>query len=237
MKRAISTYFLANLIGAGLSFLLIPFLSRVLGPEDFGKAYIFVTLIWVFNTVVGLNLQAAVAVRLRKFGIEAVSRLLSAGLAVGAATSAVLFVLSFVWGDAFGSLFSLDGDHIRIALFGSMFNMLFLIWQSVQMIEQRVNTYAAQQVINAVLTTVATVVLVWPIPLGLDGRLWGLVAGYVGMGAWSLLQMQRGGFLTARLTMADVRDVVGYGLSLMPHMLGVFLFAGLDRILATRTLG
>ena len=237
MKRAVSTYFLANLAAAGLSFLLIPFLSRALGPEDFGASYIFVTLIWVFNTIVGLNLQAAVAVRLRKFGVEAVARLLSSGLLIGAATSALLFALSFVWGDAFGSLFSLDADHIRIALFGSMFNMLFLIWQSVQMIEGHVKTYAVQQVANALLTTAATVVLVWPIPMGLDGRLWGLVAGYVGMGAWSLLQMRQGGFLTTRLTMADVRDVVGYGWSLMPHMLGVFLFAGLDRILATRTLG
>lgn len=237
MKRAVTTYFLANLIGAGLSFLLIPFLSRTLGPEDFGKAYIFVTLIWVINTIVGLNLQAAVAVRLRKSGVEAVSRLLSSGLAIGAATSAVLFALSFIWGDAFGSLFSLDAGHIRIALFGSMFNMVFLIWQSVQMIEGHVKTYAVQQVINAVLTTVVTVLLVGAIPLGLDGRLWGLVIAYVGMGAYSLLQLQRHGFLTRRLGMADVRDVVGYGWSLMPHMLGVFLFAGLDRILATRTLG
>lgn len=237
MKRAVSTYFLANLTAAGLSFLLIPFLSRALGPEDFGAAYIFVTLIWVINTIVGLNLQAAVPVRLRKVGVEAVSRLISAGLAISAVTSVVLFALSFVWGDAFGQLFSLDAAHLRIALFGSMFNLIFLCWQSVQMIEGHVKTYALQQVINAVLTTVATVLLVWAIPLGLDGRLWGLVIAYVGMGVWSLLQMRRGGFLTAGLTLADVRDVLGYGWSLMPHMLGVFLFAGLDRILATRTLG
>lgn len=237
MKRAVTAYFLANLAGAGLAFLLIPFLSRTLGPEDFGKAYIFVTLIWVFNTVVGLNLQAAVAVRLRKYGVEPVSRLLSSGLAIGALTSAALFGLSFVWGDAFGSLFSLDADHIRLALFGSLFNMLFLIWQSVQMIEGHVKTYAAQQVINAVLTTAATVILVGPVPLGLDGRLWGLVVGYVGMGAYSLLQMRRYGLLTSRVAADDLKDAVGYGWSLMPHMLGVFLFAGLDRILATRTLG
>lgn len=237
MKRAVSTYFLANLIGAGLSFLLVPFLSRTLGPDDFGKAYIFVTLVWVINTVVGLNLQAAVAVRLRKFGVGAVSGLLSSGLAIAAATSAVLFALSFVWGDAFGSLFSLDADHIRLALFGSTFNMIFLIWQSVQMIEGHVKTYAVQQVINAVLTTTTTVILVGAMPLGLDGRLWSLVAAYVGMGAYSLLQLQRHGFLTLRPGMTDVYDVLGYGWSLMPHMLGVFLFAGLDRILATRTLG
>ncbi len=235
--RTFFAYLIANVSGALFSLLIIPLLSRFLGPEDFGKAFIFVTVVWLINTVLGLNLQAAAVVRYKKVEKSEFARFISAGLVFALGLTLAFQLILIVAGDTVSRFISLDISHIHIALFASFFNVVFLVWQNIQMIQKNVVHYSIQQIANVVVTGLTTVLLVVYLHMGLDGRIWSLAIAYVTMGVIALLQMWKQGFLVRGFSFAEFSDILKFGLRLMPHMLGVFLFSGLDRLLVPHLLG
>lgn len=237
MKKAFFSYMAANLIGAFISFLTIPLLSRLLGSADFGKLFIFTTLVWVGNTVLGINLQAAVAVRYKKVGASDLARLVSAGLSVSLGLNIFVQLAILFCAQQLSDFIGIGVGHIRIAIFVSFFNALFLTWQSMQMIQKKVSQYCTQQIASALMLGLGTLILVGQFRLGLNGQVWAIGATHIVMGMVALVNMRRCHMLTERFTQADVIDITGYGLRLMPHMLGVFLFSGLDRLMIPKTLG
>lgn len=237
MKKTFFAYLAANVSAALVSLLVIPVLSRFLGPEEFGKAFIFVTVVWLSNTILGLNLQAAATVRYKKVEKIEFARMISAGLVFVLVLNLVFQFILLISGDMVSGVISLDLSHIRIALFASFFNVVFLVWQSIQMIQKNVIHYAIQQITNSVVTGVSTILLVVYLHMGLDGRIGALATAHVAMGVVALIQMQRQGFLVRGFSYAEVSDILKFGLRLMPHMLGVFLFSGLDRLIVPHLLG
>lgn len=237
MKRTFFAYLMANVTAALVSFLVIPLLSRFLGPEEFGKAFIFVTAVWLGNTILGLNLQAAATVRYKKVEKPDFAKMVSAGLVLVLALNVVFQIVLCFAGDLLSQLVSLDLSHIRIALIASFFNVVFLVWQSIQMIQKNVVHYSLQQIGNAVVIGVSTILLIVYLHMGLDGRIGALAFAHVVMGVVALFQMRNQGFLVRDFSMADFSDVLQFGLRLMPHMLGVFLFSGLDRLVVPHLLG
>ena len=57
-------YTLANIANNAIPFLLLPVLTRVLTPEEFGIVAIFTTLVTAFGAFTGLSAHGAVNVRL-----------------------------------------------------------------------------------------------------------------------------------------------------------------------------
>lgn len=237
MKRTFLIYLAANLSAALVTLMVIPLLSRYLGPEDFGKAYIFVTVVWLANTLFGFSMQAIVTVRFKKVEKPQLAKLISTGLTLTLVFNVAAHILLPIFGDRVSDAFNLDLYHLHLALLASFFNVVFLIWQAIQMIQGSVRIYASQQLMNAALSGLATVVFVVYFHLGLDGRIAALTLSHVVMGSIALVQMMRQEFVFARVQLAQLADVIWYGTKMMPHMLGVFLFVGLDRIMVVYFLG
>ena len=55
-------YAAANIASAGVPFLLLPLLTRVLGPVEYGHVVSFTLLVTLCLTVAGLNAHAALGV-------------------------------------------------------------------------------------------------------------------------------------------------------------------------------
>jgi hypothetical protein len=60
--RAGAIYAAANLVAAAVPFLLLPILTRVLGPDQYGQVVNFSLLVTVCMTLAGLNAHAALGV-------------------------------------------------------------------------------------------------------------------------------------------------------------------------------
>jgi O-antigen/teichoic acid export membrane protein len=53
----------ANIVSAGIPFLLLPFLTKALTPSDYGIVAMFGVMVNVFGTLTGLSVHGAIGVR------------------------------------------------------------------------------------------------------------------------------------------------------------------------------
>ena len=66
LKRLVNstaTYTLANVINSAIPFLLLPVLTRVLAPAEYGVVTMFATVVSVLTAFTGLSIHGAVSVR------------------------------------------------------------------------------------------------------------------------------------------------------------------------------
>ena len=85
-------YTLASLGNSAIPFLLLPLLTRVLSPADYGVVVVFATAITVAGAFTGLSVHGAVNVRYHDASVD-IARYTGTALCIlGASTVAVLLV-------------------------------------------------------------------------------------------------------------------------------------------------
>ena len=62
LLRSGGIYVLANLVTAALPFLLLPILTRALGPAEYGQVIAFSLIVTLAGALAGFNVHAAVGV-------------------------------------------------------------------------------------------------------------------------------------------------------------------------------
>lgn len=233
MWKALLSYGAANAIAGAVGFVVVPILARLLGPADFSRAALFVSAVWVFNVVAGLNIGAAVSVKLKKKGQEELREFVSSAFVCVLVLSAFWFFVILLVGDVIGRQVELSRYLLLLALAGSLFGIQFQAYQSFQMMSGDARGYGVMQVSNSALTAAGSVALVYVMSQPLYGRIAGLMVGYVTFGLASVHALRKLGLLQrGAASLSGCREVLAFCIPLMPHMAGVFLFSVIDRFFA-----
>lgn len=224
-------YAAANIASAGVPFLLLPLLTRVLGPVEYGHVVSFTLLVTLCLTVAGLNAHAALGVvwfqrphaEIPAFtgtalAIVIVSTLLVAPLVAGAIW---LFPqlgggLSAAWG-AMAALTA--GCNVLL-------QCRLVLWQS----QKRPLPSACLQVVASVLNVGLSLVAVLVFGWGGDGR----IAGIAGAAILSALIALGLFFASHEVRWAPAREqlrtLIAFGLPLILHTLAGVLLGSADRL-------
>jgi O-antigen/teichoic acid export membrane protein len=229
-------YTLSNAISAGVPVLLLPLLTRVLAPQEYGTVAMFGVVLAVLGAFTGLSVHGAVGVRYFERDRTALSRYVMSCLAVLVASTSLMFVVAWLLLPWLESWLHLPGPWIlvAVAISGSQFviQVQLALWQS----EQKVWSFAALRGGQAITDAVASLVLVLSLGFAWQGRLAGMaLAAVVGL-LWALAAMKSAGWLAARPVRADIADALHFGIPLIPHSIGTMLVLMTDRLLISNVL-
>ena len=234
---AAATYSAANVLAAAVPLLLIPILTRLLSPHDYGVVALFMAAASFLTLVVGLGVQGLVPIQYHRLERADVGRLVTACLLVACASLVcvdLLLVLASPW------LTPATGVPRGLMLAASAFafaQFVIALRLSVLQAQNRSGHYAALQVIQALLAAAASIALI-----ALAGWAWeGRVAGVIGTAALlmvvALLGLFLDGLLVARADARFVRMAARYGFTLVPHALGGLALALSDQVVVAALLG
>jgi O-antigen/teichoic acid export membrane protein len=231
--KAGAVYTAANVLAAGVPFLLLPVLTRALDPQQYGQVVAFFMLVTVCSSAAGLGLHSAVAVRWldqrsepRRYTGSAVV-LAVASTAVTAAAAAIAgSLMDLGIGPAWCALAAL------VAGCTTLQGMRFAVWQCTE----RAMPAATLQVLAATLNIGLSLLAVFVLDLGGAGRILGAVSAGVGIAVLSVYLLTRERAL-ASPSRTDVRGLLRFGLPLVPHALGGSLLASADRFAVSASLG
>jgi O-antigen/teichoic acid export membrane protein len=238
MIRASAIYALANFASAGVPFLLLPLLTRVLDPADYALIVVFGMLMTLCGSFAGFSVHAALGVawfnrpreELPRFVGTALVFAVSSTLAVALLVTAVLAAYPPLGG-------GLSAGWGAVAALGAGLNVIvqsrLVLWQS----QQRPAPYALMQfcasVLNISLSLVAVVVLGW----GAAGRNASIVLALLVMAGAAVWFLRRGGEFAPAFDGVHVSTLLMFGLPLMPHALAGVLLGTADRWLVSAQLG
>ena len=231
-------YAMANIASAAVPFLLLPLLTRVLGPAEYAHIVSFALLVTLCLTVVGLNAHAVLGVVWFTLPREEIPAFTGTalGLAVGSTVIMAPTVAAILWlfpnvgggiSPAWGAAAALTAGATVI-----LQCRLVLLQSQHRPIPNAVLQFTAS-LLNVGLSLVAVLVFGW----GGDGRNAGIVVANALMACIAI-----GLFIGARETRwapdrAQLRTIITFGAPLIVHTLAAVLLSTSDRWAVSLKLG
>lgn len=229
-----SVYTLASAVQAGSALLILPLVTRLLDPSDYGLVATATVVAQLLAVLASLGLNGAVMLEyFTPDGPARARRLVGIAGLVALVVVALADATSPIWASGFAEL-SLDVD-LRLAIWSAA--PLAVLAASQAMLRSRRRPFAF--VVATCVATVGGYGLGALLVVLTDGGATAYLAGVlIGAGAGAAIGLACGGVSGPRRTDGPLfRSALRVGLPLVPHVVALFALLAADRLLIERILG
>ncbi|MFU1505712.1 lipopolysaccharide biosynthesis protein [Aeromonas veronii] len=239
LLRNSTIYLASNILNALVPFLLLPILTRYLTPDEYGQIAMLQTLITGLAALTGLN---AVGAANRKFydkhDASALALFNGTCLHILLLSSLTLGVVCFFLSAELSQWLNIPTSWVYFALVISSANFIIQFRLGQWQIRERAVSFGVMQVSQSVLVLILSLVLIIGYQQGAAGRVDALMATSVVYAGLGLLLLYRDRLLVLLpLKKAFFKEVLSFGVPLVPHVVGIFLLSSIDRFFINRQLG
>jgi O-antigen/teichoic acid export membrane protein len=227
--RRVPIFLGANILSAAIPFLLLPLLTRVLTPADYGTVAMFGVFLAVFASIAGLSVHGAVGIRYFELSKERLAQFIGACFVLLLTSTAVTACLVFVGGYWWRSVWGVPIGWIVVAALtaGMQFviSTCLALWQS----SGNVVSYGILQIGQSIFNIGLTLVFVLYLGMNWEGRALGQAMAIFAFGLLCFFLLYRSGHIAFPADdKGDYSYALNFGVPLVPHALGgmLIIFGG-----------
>lgn len=229
-------YALANVLNGAIPFLLLPILTRVFTPEEYGLVTLISAVIAIMGAFTGLSVHGAVNVKYFDKEIDHPKFVGASLMVLAGSTCAVLVFLLFA-GGKLSEWIHLPKQWLIIAAIASaaqfVINIRLTMWQ----VQEKATRYGFFQVTQTFFNLTLSLALVFWILLGWEGRTWGIVIAMIVFGSLAIVSLHREKLVHWRGDKQYAKAAMRFGVPLIPHVVGALAISVVDRPLIASILG
>jgi O-antigen/teichoic acid export membrane protein len=234
--RAGAVYLVANLVAAGVPFLLLPLLTRLLTPSEYGQVVNYFLLMSACSAVAGLNVHGAVGVAWFRHERADLPFYVGSALSIGMLSSLAVAALLAAALAIFMPL-SVSPSWGAIAAIAAGCNVLLqcrlVLWQNQHDPLPMAGLQILSSVCNVGLSLLAVLWLDW----GGLGRNAGAATASVLMAILAVTLLLSSGLARLALRRGDIGKLLAFGIPLIPHALAGVLLSSADRFAVSAEMG
>ena len=232
-------YLIANLLNAAIPFALLPVLTRVLSPSEYGEIAMFQTSIAALGAFIGLSVQGAA---LRKFYdkgqnenlAEFIGTCVQILLITAVITCVMIFVFSGVLQDYTSIAFSWLIFVVVVCVSDFLVQIRLTQWQ----VRGKAVNFGLLQLARTLSNLVLSLVFVLVMLKGADGRILGVTLTAVLFGLIAILSLRYDNLIKFFQFRSDYyKEALSFGIPLIPHVSGAFLISSADRFFINAVTG
>lgn len=233
-------YLVSNVLNAMIPFLLLPILTRYLTPAEYGQVAMFQTLLGALGAFVGLSVVGAAG---RKYYDDNLTdaemgRYIGTCLQLLVISTAIVLVPMFFLRENLSIWLGLDKKWVLWAVGLSAFMVVMNLRLGQWQVRKKAKSYGVMQVSKSLLDMGLSLLFVVVLLLGADGR---ISAQIMAAGLFAILALwllKRDKLLSVFVwNTAYHKEIIKFGVPLIPHIGGVFLLASVDRFVINAELG
>jgi len=230
-------YLGANILNAGIPFLLLPILTRVLTPADYGTVAMFGIVLSVLAAFTGLSVHGAVGVRYFQLEKTELAEYVGACIGILVISTSLIFLLVAANGTWLEGITGVPSDWILVAVVLSGLQFLGMIRLSLWQVSGEVKKYGVFQITQSLLNAAVSLVLILMVGMAWEGRVLGQSVAVTFFGVVALWWLLRDGLLLFRGNWrVHYRDALKFGVPLIPHVIGGLLIVAADRFIIVKLL-
>lgn len=229
-------YTLSNFAVAGVPFLLLPVLTRVLDPAAYGTVAMFSLVVAFMSIGVGLNVHGAITVRYFDRSSFDIPKYVSTALVILVVSTGLMFPVVFIAGTKLAEITSIPTEWLYAAVLVAFLQFLVQILLALWQASKKPIRFGALRISHALLDAIASVVLVVVLSLSWEGRLSGMVAAWMCAATIAVYFLVREGWLVKTIDPVYAKDALKYGVPLVPHAVGGLLLGMVDRFMVNNIL-
>jgi O-antigen/teichoic acid export membrane protein len=225
-------YSLANIMNSAIPFLLLPLLTRVLTPHEFGQVTIFTTLLAACAGIVGLSAHGAINVRyFQQDGAH--PGYVGTALAIVAASASAVLATVLLLAPWLSGWTGLSALWLALAVTAAAAQALIQIRLVMWLARGDAVRYGSFQVLQTTLNLSLSVLLVL-VGMGWEGRGAGIAIAMLLFAVAGVVSLRRSHLVDWRIEATSARDIMRFGVPLMPHVIGTMFIATSDRLMVAR---
>lgn len=233
-------YLGSNILNAAIPFVLLPVLTRYLTPAEYGEVAMFQALLGALGAFVGLGVVGAASRKYYDDGCtnEEMAGYIGTCFQVLIISSIVVLIPVYIVRENLSVWLGLDklwvSWAVALSVFMVLVNMRLGQWQ----IRKKAGKFAAMQVAKSVLEMALSLLFVVVLLFGSDGRISAQILAAVFFSILAIWLLRRDGLLRIKVWNTNYyKEIMKYGIPLIPHVGGAFLLASADRFVISAELG
>lgn len=234
--RSVFVFAATNALASGLPLLLLPILTRVLSPEDYGLVAMYSVLLTALGALTGMSVHGAVGMRYFDRGEMDFPKYVGSCLAILVVTTTAVFIVVVLFERPLIVLTNLPGKWLLIGVLTSGMQFLLLMMLSILQSAKQAGMFSVFRVGQATVDAFLSLALILYFGLAWEGRLFGMSMAIIVLGAISLVTLFYGRWINFSIRADYVKNALKFGVPLVPHVVGGMLIAMVDRLLITNFL-
>lgn len=224
-------YTLSNFSVAGVSFLLLPILTRVLDPAAYGIVAMFSMVVSLLSVFVGLNVHGSIAIRYLDNSKTDIPKYVSTSLLIMIISTATMVIFILLAGEMLADLTSIPLNWLYVALTVAFLQfvvqVLLALWQA----SKKPLHYGVIRLSQSLLDGTGSIALVVGLTMSWQGRLGGIFVASMCVAIIAGYYLIREGWLAKSVDLTYAKDALSYGVPLIPHAVGGVMLGMADRFM------
>jgi len=229
-------YAVANVLNGVIPFLLLPILTRVFTPEEYGLVTLISAVIAIMGAFTGLSVHGAVSVKYFDKEIDH-PKFVGASLMVLAGSTCLVLVFLLFAGDKLSEWIHLPKQWLIIAAVASaaqfVINIRLTMWQ----VQEQAIRYGFFQVTQTFFNLSLSLALVFWMMMGWEGRAWGIVVAVFMFAGFAIITLHKERLVYWRGNKQYANVAMRFGVPLIPHVIGGLVIVTADRFIIAKILG
>lgn len=233
-----SIYLGANILNAAIPFLLLPILTRVLTPAEYGTVAMFLVMVSIFSAFTGLSVHGAINVRYFQLSKEDLAEYVISCIGILVVSTSAVLAIVVLFGQWLVPVSGLPLDWLIVAVLVSGLQFLANIRLSLWQVAGKAWHYGGFQISRSLLDALLSLFLVLGLSMAWQGRVLGQSLTALLIGIIALVWLYKDQLLQRTNTWkTHSKDALRFGVPLIPHVVGGFLMVVVDRIIISNLLG
>lgn len=230
-------FVLFELINKAVPFLLLPVLTRYLTPEDYGIIASFTALVSFLAIFVGLSGHGAIDANFFRLKKNKLGIYIANVLIVLLFTTLLCLISISIFSSFIENKLAISIEWQILAVIVALGQFVTLINLSLWVIEQKPIQFGIYQLLQTILITVISIVLIVGYSYDWKGQLLGVSIGTLVFSFFSINILFRRGYMNLRIDKSSIKDFLKFGIPMVPHQLSGWLRSQGDKFIIISILG
>lgn len=230
-------YTLTDAFGKALGFIILPFLSYYLTPDDLGLATNFSVLTSITVLMAGSVMVNALPYFFYDQNKEERRSFISNLLILCFAICILLLGLLIVFKKLAINYLKLDFGIVLLAVPVTLAQLIQNANLVLFRLEEKPKLFAVYQIAYIILHVALMIIMVIVLRLGGYGRIYADIIVFLVMAIFHLSRLVKAGYVELKINYRHIKDLLKFGIPLLPHSLSFWIKGGADKIIITNLCG
>jgi O-antigen/teichoic acid export membrane protein len=233
LLKSFATFAFFNILNAAIPFFLLPVLTKYLSPADYGVLTNIDVFFRFTMPFIILGVNSAINTAFFRMEKSDFPSYVSSGVLLSFISACIFFLLVLLLGPLFEQQLQIPHQWLLIAPLYCFFQGITLIVLGIFQVSKQPMKYGIFQVGMTTLNLSLSILFVAQLNLNWNGRLLGILITYCVFTIGGLIYLYRNKLLIPKISKAFLKDLLWFGVPLLPHLLAGPLFQFSDRLLIT----
>ncbi len=237
VAKSVLIYAVAFAVAGATPFVLLPILTKMLSPKEFGEATSFLIMVAMVGNIAGLSSHGFVSVRYFKSGSVEFKRIVAnAILSVCGAHALVLALVPFLF-PQLRRLIYLPLGLMLLAVVSALLVSLNLIFLSIYQASGQPWLYLRARLVQGFVELILCIGFIFLVSSDSGARIFSYAAAVAASAMVGIYYCRAMDYLGTGVSKQNLRELFAFGLPMIPHILAGTVLTYIDRVMVSSILG